>query len=528
MGTTSRNLAERGWERIGAARSFHNLRARLSAFRDADPHDMERRLPDYESWCRAASPSFSWHWDYLRLIDRELAGVTRGEVRKLMIFIPFRHGKSEKVTIRYPVYRLEGDPTLPVIIGCYNQTLANRFSRRARKIAQSLGPERLPLSKERSAAEEWETALGGGIRAAGVGAGITGMGGKLIMIDDPIKNRKEANSKAYRDAVWEWYTNDLYTRLEPGGSIVLIMTRWHEDDLAGRILASEDGPNWRVIRAPAIAETQAARDDAHERMHLEKGLPDPLGRMPGEALCPDRFTVSDLRTMASVLGDDWNALGQQDPRPGDGAMFPRKQFTLTDDAPPIIARRVRYWDKASSEEERADFTVGTLLAIAPNGSVWIEDVVRVKQQMEKREETIARVALRDKLKYGGAVVTWIEQEGGSGGKDSAEITVKRLTVGLYGKPGLGVKAKADKKITDKVSHASAFSEHVREFGVFVCRAPWNREFLGEMTAFPSALHDDIVDSASGAYNKAALMPFPGQAIGGGSRPGINDAIKAIR
>jgi len=155
-----------------------------------------------------------------------------------------------------------------VVIGSYGQDLANNFNRKARRIAE----QRFEMSHERKAAAEWSTSAGGGMKAVGVGAGVTGHGAHLIVIDDPVKNREEANSDVRRETVWQWYNDDLYTRLEPGGAIVLIMTRWHEDDLAGRILLSDRASEWTVLNLPALAE-----DD------------DPLGRTLGEALCPERY-----------------------------------------------------------------------------------------------------------------------------------------------------------------------------------------------------------------------------------------------
>src|SRR6185369_2890471 len=206
----------------------------------------------------------------------------------------------------YPVYRLRLDPALRVVVGAYNATLASKFSRKARRIALAAG---VALSDERTAVEDLETTAGGGMRAVGVGGGITGQGGDLIVIDDPVKSREEAESEVYREKVWSWYTDDLYTRLEPGGAMILIMTRWHMDDLAGRILASEGAAKWTVVNLPALA----VENDA-------------LGRAMGEALCPERYDEAALEAIKSEGGMSaysFAALYQQDPRPRDGNMFPR-------------------------------------------------------------------------------------------------------------------------------------------------------------------------------------------------------------
>jgi hypothetical protein len=259
--------------------------------------------PSFAQWLSIVTPSYTWHWQYLQYVQAQLDRVTTGECKRLMLFLPPRHGKSEMTTVRYPVWRLERDPSLKVIIGAYNQILANKFSRKARRIAE----QRIPLARDRAAVEDWETASGGGVRAVGVGGGITGQGGNLIVIDDPVKSRDEAESLAYRDRVWEWYTDDLYTRLEPGGSIILIMTRWHDDDLAGRILASDTAVDWTVISLPALAESN-----------------DPLDRDEGEPLNPERYDTAALLDIKQTLGSrSFTALYQQTPIPAEGGMFKR-------------------------------------------------------------------------------------------------------------------------------------------------------------------------------------------------------------
>jgi hypothetical protein len=210
------------------------------------------------------------------------------------------------VTMRYPVWRLIGRPDLRVIIGAYNHELALEFSGFARNLARECGL----LGPTSVAAHDWRTTAGGGIRAVGVGSGVTGRGANLIIIDDPVKSREEAESEAYRRRVWNWYRDDIYTRLEPNGAVILIQTRWHGDDLAGRLLAeaAAGGEAWEVINLPALADAN-----------------DPLGRQPGEALCPERFSVADLERVRTVLGTySFEALYQQRPRPQAGALMKRE------------------------------------------------------------------------------------------------------------------------------------------------------------------------------------------------------------
>jgi predicted phage terminase large subunit-like protein len=374
------------------------------------------------------------------------------------------------VTVRYPVWRMECDPSMRVVVGAYSQTLANRFSRKSRRIAK----ERLALDPERTAVEEWETTAGGTFRAIGVGAGITGQGGHLIVIDDPVKSREEASSEAYRDRVWEWYTDDLYTRLEPDASVILIMTRWHADDLAGRILASEDAHAWTTINLPAEAEAN-----------------DPLGREMGEALCPDRYDEEALARIHKVLGNSYYALYQQRPTPPEGGMFKRPWFEIVKSAP-FAAERVRYWDKAGTQDGGA-YSCGALLVRDKTGVFYVEDVIRGQWSALDRESVIKQTTAADAARYGNVTV-WQEQEPGSGGKESAEATVRNLA---------GYVVRTERVTGDKVTRAEPLAAQCEARNVKLVEGAWNHAYLEELTSFPHGKYKDQVDASSGAFNKLA-------------------------
>ena len=219
-------------------------------------------LVDLPTWLEAAQPKWQWRVRFQTAVYHQLDRITRGCGTRLMIFMPPRHGKSELVTIRYSAWRLTRDPGLRIVIGSYNQRLANKFSRSIKRACTS-APVGDPFADEPAlglnAMEEWETLQGGGVKAVGAGAGAD-----LIIIDDPIKSRAAAESKNNRERVWEWFTDDLMTRPDPNGAVILIQTRWHEDDLAGRFLRKVQGSEfkvqsrkrdgWSVIRLPALAE----------------------------------------------------------------------------------------------------------------------------------------------------------------------------------------------------------------------------------------------------------------------------------
>jgi len=435
----------------------------------------EQQRRHFDRWLCAVTPRYHWDWPHLVLTRQYLDQVTNGEIDRLMVFEPPRHGKSQMLTVRYPVWRLERDPELHVIIGAYSQTLANRFSRWSRGIAR----QRFDLNDERAAAEEWGTAAGGGFRAVGVGSGVTGMGAQLIVIDDPVKNREEANSEAYRERVWDWYTDDLYTRLEPGGAIVLIMTHWHEDDLAGRILASEQAPDWTVVSLPALAEDG-----------------DPLGRQPGEALCPERYDVEALGRIRQVLGHSFYALYQQRPQPLEGGMFKYGWFTIVDAAPWAMARVVRYWDKAGTADGGA-YTAGVLMGLM-GGVVWVLDVVRGQWTAGMREQTIRTTATLDRQRWGDGYGVYVEQEPGSGGKESAESTVRNLA---------GFTVHADRPTGDKALRAEPYAAQAEAGNVRILSGAWNAAYLNELCSFPTGTYADQVDASSGAFAKLTTRQY---------------------
>lgn len=427
---------------------------------------------EFDKWLHTVTPGWTWDWKYQIVIQQHLKNITDGKGKKnLMLFLPPRHGKSEMVTVRYPVWRLERKPDTRVIVGAYNQELALKFSRKMRRIAR----ERLPLSDERTAVQDWETPQGGGVRAVGVGGGITGQGGDLIIIDDPVKSRKEANSKVYRDMVWDWYTDDLYTRQEPGCAIILIMTRWHEDDLAGRILRSDDLPNWEVIDLPALAQ---------------KG--DPLGRAVGEALCPARYPRDELLKIQVAIGQrSFSALYQQKPQEQEGDIFRRSWFSFVREIPKGC-QFVRYWDRAATRDD-GDYTVGALMAKTPDGRYILVDIKRGQWQTYDRDKVIIETAKEDKGAYENVRIIG-EQEPGSSGVDAARAFIRLLD---------GYPVTVDKVTGDKAFRAEPYASQCQAGNVSLYQVSWNEDYLDELTSFPNGVHDDQVDASSGAYNKLA-------------------------
>lgn len=239
-------------------------------------------------------------------IAAKLEAVERGEIDRLMIFMPPRHGKSELASKRFPAWALGRNPRRQIIAASYNSDLANDFGRSVRNIVAE--PEfgqvfpGVTLAQDSQAANRFNTSGGGTYIAAGVGTAVTGRGANIGLIDDPFKDREEADSERRRDLVWDWYRSTFYTRLMPGAAIVLIQTRWHEDDLAGRLL-EHDGEQWEILDLPAIDEG-------------------------GNALWPEWYPIETLERIKATIGPrEWSALYQQRPQPDEGTFFQRAWLT---------------------------------------------------------------------------------------------------------------------------------------------------------------------------------------------------------
>ncbi len=447
-----------------------SLRVRALAELELRRREKEKKL-SFDDWLKVVTPSFNWNWRHLKFIRKELNLITSKEIKKLMLFMPPRHGKSEQVTVRYAGWFLENDPSQRVILGAYNSTLAEKFSRKIRRIVQS----RIELNKERKSVAEWETQAEGGLRAAGVGVGVTGMGANLIIIDDPVKNREEANSEAYREKTWSWYCDDLYTRLEPNASIILIQTRWHEDDLAGRILASEDGPNWRVINLPAIAE-----------------LNDPLGRLEGEALCPERYDLKALAEIKLVMGASFQALYQQRPSAIEGEIFLREWWQFYRDVP-YLEKVVQSWDTAFKDKQENDYSVCTTWGIAKN-AFYLLHVWKGKVQFPELKNVSKLLA--DNFKPDEILIE---------DKASGQSLIQELNRETR------YAIRAIKVDRDKIARANASTPIISAGKVFLPEnSTWfgtnTLDFIDTLASFPNAAHDDEVDSTTQFILNQNLRP----------------------
>lgn len=419
-------------------------------------------------------PSYTYDVPHLKLIAEHLDKVTSGEIDRLAIFLPPRHAKSETVTMRYPVQRIEDDPTTRILITGYNERFAKKFGRRTRQIAIERG---VRLTADKKAADEWDTPHGGGVVTRGVGSPPTGYGFHLIVVDDPIRRREDAESDVYRDKVFDWYTDDLFTRLEPGGAIILVLTRWHHDDIAARAIATEPG-RWTILSIPALAEEF-----------------DPLGREPGEALWPERYSSKALNRIRKVMAKkdgeySFLSLYQQQPTPREGAFFKVGKIEIVD-AVPANLRMCRGWDLASTKD-KGDYTVGVKIGVDSHGVYYVTDVRRGQWSSEERDDVIKQTAKLDKL----TTRIRLPQDPSQAGKSQARHFMK-----LLAGHGLTIEPVSGKKEV----RAQGFASQVNLGNVkMLADDEWNSDFIEELRQFNRGKHDDQVDAASDAFNELAL------------------------
>lgn len=420
-------------------------------------------------------------------IDRHLEMVaeylrTNGErgINRLIVEMPPRYGKSESISRHFPAWVLGQLPDTPIILTSYGATLARRNSRSVRNLIKrdeyrQIYPH-IELSADKKAAQEWTLArYEGGMIAAGVGGGITGHGGKLIIIDDPIKSRAEAESETYRERLKDWYQNDLYTRLEEPGVIILMNTRWHYDDLAGWLLGDNvDG--WTRLSFPAIA-----------------GENDPLGRAVGEPLWATRHSAERLAKIAEQMGDyAFSALFQQSPQMGRGTLFDALKLKIIEEAPETI-ETVRFYDLAITEKARASYTVGLKLGRMAGGELIILDVWRVQREAPDVHQGVIQNALMD----GSRVRIGLEAE-------KAGLVEWQNLLRVPDLHGYTIEAKPPEG--DKYTRATSPAMRVNAGLVRMVKGTWNRAFVEELSIFPNGSANDQVDAFSGAYKMFDQKP----------------------
>jgi predicted phage terminase large subunit-like protein len=422
------------------------------------------------------NPKYKWSTMSERLAAL-LQRVADGEMHRLMIFIPPRHGKSELVSRLFSAYYLYRHPERWVGLNSYAADLAYTFSRAARSNFRDAGGK---VSDESSAVKHWETEAGGGCWAAGVGGPITGKGFSLGIIDDPLKNFEEAASKTIREKQKDWYQSTFYTRGEEDAAIVLLQTRWHEDDLSGWLLAQEKGEEperWHIVSMEAIKTEHPPK--IPECCTLE-----PDWRQPGEALNPVRMSLAKLIKFSKRLGAYfWNALYQQRPAPLEGDFFKRAWWKLYDKAPESFEQMALSVDCAFKETADSDYVVLQVWG-KHGGDFYLLDQVRDRMDINGTIQALqALIAKWPKVR-----ARLVEDK--ANGSAVMDL-LKRKTPGLIPINPQG----------GKVVRAVAVSPYAQSGNIWLPgMAPWLSDFIEEFAAFPNGSHDDQVDALTQAIN----------------------------
>jgi len=448
------------------------------------------------------------HEDICARLEKFSDAVAAGLSPRLMLLMPPRHGKSELASKNFPAWHLGRHPDHEFIACSYNLSLAMGFSRKVKQIIDDpayKGVFDTVLDPNNQSTEEWGLAgQRGGYVAAGIGGPITGKGANCLVIDDPVKNAEEADSADGREKVWGWYLSTAYTRLSPGGGVLVIQTWWHDDDLAGRLqqmmrLGSDDADidQFEVIKYPAIAIADEYLDrDTGGIVYDEPGTPpngNQLLRLKDEALHPARYDLNKLARIRALNrksdGSDgrwWSALYQQNPVPDDGGYFTKNQFKRTA-LPPVNRSNVYIaWDFAISERKQNDYTVGCVGLQDDDDMLHVAEVVRFKSgDSFFIVESILNLCSR-----------WPSSSLVLGFEDgqiyrALEALLKKRMRERKMYPAI----KVLKPISDKMARARALQGRMQQGMVsFNDKAEWYDEARAEMLRFPAGVHDDQVDS----------------------------------
>ncbi len=411
---------------------------------------------------------------HLDMISRRMASLVERPLR-LIVSMPPRHGKSELLSHWTPVWFLANWSHKRVGLASYAAEPAEQWGRLARdSVIENENGLGIRVRDDLSKVGRWQLTTGGGMMTVGVGGPFTGYGFDLLILDDPIKNRQEADSITMRNHLWEWWRSTARTRLEPGGSIIVVTTRWHEDDLVGRLLGDEyteeqaAGDKWEHIRLPALAEPG-----------------DPLGREEDAPLWPERYGASALAALRVSVGpQEWPGLFQQRPSHEGGSVF-RDDWWFFVDTVQTGEQVFQFWDTAFKTGQQNDYSVCCTMTTTPNGyavlDVWrnrveYPDLLKAMKSLAERHPKVSAIFVEDAAS-GQSVVQSLRRE-------------TRLPV-LPAKP-----------IGDKVLRANRVTGTVEAKKITLPRtAPWLQAFREELAAFPNGVHDDQVDAFVGCLTQ---------------------------
>ena len=403
---------------------------------------------------------------HLHRLAGRLEAIDRGELKRLIVTMPPRHGKSTEVSVLFPCWHLGRHPVAQIVQSGYAESIALVHSRSARTVFNDRAMarvfpgvrERTGPKTERQAAQEWETTGGGKYYAVGVGGGLTGRGFNIGIIDDPVKDAEEASSARVRQSVWDWYTQVFRTRAEPDAAIIIVMTRWHDDDLVGRLLkaAAAGGEQWEILHLPALDED-------------------------GKALWPERYPEAALQDILATLGTRaFTSLYQGNPVVATGNIIKREWFQYYDERPPVD-RIIHSWDTAFKKNQANDPSAGLSWGVTSN-RIYLLDVVNERMEFPELKRLVQAMWEKDRAH---AVLV----EDAASGQSLVQELQRETRM-----PILPIKPQGDKEA--RVNSITPLLEAGR---VFLPRsAPWLFDYLEQLCGFPTAPHDDMVDATTQA------------------------------
>ncbi len=446
----------------------------------AETLQLRRRVrTDFGAWCEYVLAQTGLKpAAHHRLMIRELQAVAEGRTQRLLVSLPPGAAKSTFTSDLFPAWLTGAYPGIDLICASNTASLAKSFSKRVMDRLREHG-KTLGVGLATESVDLWQSTHGGRYRAVGVGGSLTGHRASILILDDPIKDRAQAESKLIRDKTFDWFTSVFTTRMRPGGSLIVVLTRWHEDDIAGRLLDRQKSDGWRYLCVPAIAQED-----------------DPVGRAPGEYLWDDDgygygklLRKFEKSYEESGAGRDWNALFQQDPKPGEGGLFKTAKIDVLDATPADCGQPVRAWDLAATKQVGTtdpDWTVGVRMARTETGRFIVQDVVRLRGGPHEVLEAIKNTASQD----GYGVRIGLPQDPGQAGVAQATHMVSELA---------GYDVDTGRETGAKETRAAPFASQVNVGNVSLVRGDWNRLYLEEIGAFPSGSKDDQVDASSRAF-----------------------------
>lgn len=468
------------------------------------------------------------HEDICRRLEKFSADVAAKKSPRLMLLMPPRHGKSELASIRLPAWHLGQYPHHELINVGYNMDLPMIFSRKVREIVRdpvyTAVFENSQLNPESQSAEKWITTKGGGFTAAGVGGGITGKGAHILLIDDPIKNQEDADSIDVRNKLWDWYQSTAYTRLSPGGGVLLIQTCWNDDDLAGRLQnaarTDPDADQFEIIKYPALSEAYEYRNE--ESMEIFR-LQEPLEVVPegttllrpiDTCLHEARYpTDSVKRIRANLQPRIWSALYQQNPMPDEGVYFKKTDFRYYITPPRSYGLRIfTGWDFAIGLKQQNDWTVGCTLLQDENGVVYVLNVRRFRGD----SLDIADAVLDEAVTYGELP----NVDYSIGIEDGQIYRAMEPTLSMrMNERKMWPSYEILQPFSDKLARARPLQGLMQQGRVYwpdPKTNTWVTQAVNELLRFPAGTNDDVVDAAAWAARMAVkagapvLLPVPSQ------------------